>query len=207
MDILIHARKADESGATVSNRADDASHSRVPAVDLRRYHGGHGEARGGVTRRERHEWSILIMEAAEKLKVVRVIHVHVRECSPENPLAQAGKACRKKNPLRHVKPGVSQPRQSRQATGRKKACAKDKRPWPAEECELTSGVLQIVTGLELLLLQFSGGPAVEGREGYGCQQGECACHPITLRDPRSRGGHAIAPQILRACGGRNDSRA
>jgi len=52
-------------------------------------------------------------------------------------------------------------------------------------------VLQIAIALKLLLLQLSGSPAVEWRDGHGCQYGKYACLGVTFGDPRSPGGSAI----------------
>ena len=65
-------------------------------------------------------------------------------------------------------------------TRRIKTCAHDKRTRPAEEGELARCVLEIAVALKLLLLQLSRSPAVEGRDGHGCEHGECGGHGITF---------------------------
>jgi hypothetical protein len=118
-----------------------------------------------MPRRERHEWSIPVVKAAEKLKVVRVIHIHIGKRSAEYSLGHAIDARCKKNCLRHVKPNVRQTRHSRQAACRIKTRANYKWTWPAEEREIVRGVPQIIASLESLLLQVPGGPCVERRDG------------------------------------------
>jgi len=207
MDVLVHAGKPDEPGAPVRDRTDDASQSRMPLVGFARERRSHREARSGMPRWERHEWSIPLMKAAAKLKVLRVTIIHGRERSTGDPLAQAIKARCKKNCLRHVKPGIRQPRQSCYTAGHIKTCAHEKWTWPSEEREIARGVLQIVASLDVLPLHCHCNPAVERRYGHGCQHGGCAEHSVTFRQPGTGrdGGGAILLRILRTKTGHNGS--
>ena len=205
MDVLVHAGKPDERSAPVGDRTDDASRSRAPSVGFARERCSHREARSGVPCRERHKWSIRTMKAAAKLKVVRVIHIHVRKRSAEEPLAQASNARCKQNCLRHVKPSIGQPRHSCYAAGRKKTCANEKWTRPAEERELTRGALQILAALEARRLHCPHSPAVQRRNGHGCQHGDCARHSVTFRQPWTGRDGAIVVRILRPSTGHDDS--
>lgn len=205
MDVLVHAGKPDEPRAPIRDGTDDASQSRMPQVGFARERRGHREARSGMPRRERHEWSIAIMKAAAKLKVLRVAIVHGRERSAGEPLAQTINAGCKENRFRHVKRGTCQPRHSCDAAGRIKTGANDKWTRPAEEREIARGVLQIVASLKALLLEFPGSPGVEGRYGHGCQHGDRAGHGVTFRQPGTGRDGAIPLRILRAKTGHNGS--
>ena len=144
MDVLVHASKPDEPRASVSDRTDDASQSWVPLVGFARERRSHREARSGMPRRERHEWSVPIMKAAAELKVLRVAVIHGRQRSTGDPLAQTSNAGCKENGFRHVKRSTCQPRHSCDAAGRKKTGTNNKWTRPAEEREIARGVLQIV---------------------------------------------------------------
>jgi len=205
MDVLVHAGKPDEPRAPVRERTDDASQSRMPLVGFARECRGHREARSGMPRWERHEWSIPIMKAASELKVLRVTIVHGREGSTGDPLAHTRNAGCKENRFRHVKRSTGQPRHSCQAAGCIKTGANNKWTWAAEEREIARGVLQIVASLEALLLQFPGSPAVERRYGHGCQHGECADHSVTFRQPWTGRHGAIPLRILRTSTGHKAS--
>jgi hypothetical protein len=163
MDVLVHAGKPDEPRAPVRDGTDDASQSRMPLVGFARERRSHREARCGMPRRERHEWSIPIMKAAAKLKVLRITVIHGRERSAGDPLAQTSNAGCKENGFSHVKRSTCQPRHSCHAADRIKTRANDKWTWAAEEREIARGVLQIVASLEVLLLQCPCSPAVERR--------------------------------------------
>ena len=108
VDVLVQAREPDESRATVGNGTDDATQSRMPAIDFARNDRSHREARRGMPGRERYVWSIIHVEAAAKLEVVCVTHIHVRERSSEETLAEPGQARRKENRFCDVDTGVRQ---------------------------------------------------------------------------------------------------
>ena len=207
MDVLVHAGKPDEPRASVCDRTDDASQSRMPLVGFARERRSHREARSGMPRRERYEWSVPIVKAAAELKVLRVTIVHGRKRSPGDPLAQTSNAGCKENGFRHVKRSTCQPRHSCDAAGRKKTGANNKWTRPAEEREIARGVLQIVVSLEALLLQFPCGPAVKRCYGHGYQRGYSAGLGVTFRQPRTGrdGGRAILLKILRTSTGHNAS--
>ena len=205
MDVLVHAGKPDEPRAPVRERTDDASQSRMPLVGFARECRGHREARSGMPRWERHEWSIPIMKAASELKVLRVTIVHGREGSTGDPLAHTRNAGCKENRFRHVKRSTGQPRHSCHAAGCIKTGANNKWTWAAEEREIARGVLQIVASLKALLLQFPGSPAVERCHSHGCQHGECADHSVTFRQPWTGRDGAIPLRILRTSTGHKAS--
>ena len=67
------------------------------------------------------------------------------------------------------------------------------------------GVLEIITSLKSLLLQFSRGSGVERRYGQGCQDREGASRGVMFRDPLAGDANAIAVRILRTKTGCNGS--
>src|ERR1700674_2654100 len=144
MDVLVHAGEPNERRSAIRDATDDASRSRMPVVNFAREHCGHREARRRMPRRERNEWSIPIMKASAKLKVLRVTVIHGRESSPGEALTKAINAGRKENCLRHVKRTTCHPRHSCQAASRVQTGPNDEWTWAAEEREIARGVLQIV---------------------------------------------------------------
>lgn len=197
MIILVHTRESDEPGSPISDGTDDASQSRVPLVSFARKRRSHREARSGMPRRERDEWSIPIMKTAAELKVFRVTVIHRWKRSAGDSLPQTSNAGRKENRLRHVKRGTCQSRYSCQAAGRIQTRANNEWTWPAEEREIARGVLQIVASLEALLLHYHRSPGVQGRYGHGCKDGQGARRSVMSRDPWAGGASAIAVRILR----------
>jgi hypothetical protein len=205
MDVLVHPGEPDESRARIRHRTDDASQSRVPLIGFARERRGHREARSGMSRWERHEWSVPIMKAAPELEVLRVTVIHRWERSAGKPLPQTRNAGRKENRFRHVKRGAGQPGHSCHSAGRIETDANDKWTRPAKEREIARGVLKIVASLEALLLQHPRSPGVERRYSHSCQHSGYSRQSINLRDPWTRGVSAIAVRILRTKTGRGGS--
>lgn len=112
MNVLVHAGEADQCRAAVSDRTDYVRQLRVPRIDFAGNDRRHREACRGMTRRERHEWSITIVKTAKELKVIGVIHVHVRQRSAENALPEPGETRRQENRLCYMDPRVRDSRYS-----------------------------------------------------------------------------------------------